>query len=48
MREALEELVEAHEARLKRPNGKRGDRFMLRYRDRQPSKPWPVERLEAG
>jgi hypothetical protein len=48
MREALEELVEAHEARLRRPNGKRGDGFMLRDRDRRSSKPLPVERLEPG
>jgi hypothetical protein len=33
MRDALEELAEAYEARLKRPNGKRGEGFMLRDRN---------------
>jgi hypothetical protein len=30
MRDALEELVEAYEAQLKRPTGKGGNGFMLR------------------
>lgn len=33
MRDALEELAEAYEARLDRPNGKSSEGFMLRNRD---------------
>lgn len=42
MRDALEELAEAHEARLKRPNGKAGGGFMLR--DRTDNFPRPAPR----
>ena len=33
MRDALEELAEAYEARLDRPNSKSSEGFMLRNRD---------------